>query len=142
MLAIETKDVWNEANGQITLSKTKPHVVILPTEPSNLAQSVIVTAELEKNVAAKHRHCIDVRPLHEDFRVPVIMGEKPDGMGGYSKFRFVASFIGYAPARDPRLLVAVMVDEPQGDIYGGTVAAPAFEKIVSFALPYLKIPPN
>ena len=82
MLAIETKDVWNEANGQITLSKTKPHVVILPTEPSNLAQSVIVTAELEKNVAAKHRHCIDVRPLHEDFRVPVIMGEKPDGMGG------------------------------------------------------------
>jgi cell division protein FtsI (penicillin-binding protein 3) len=68
--------------------------------------------------------------------------QKPDGMGGYSKFKFVASFIGYAPARDPRLLVAVMVDEPQGDIYGGTVAAPAFEKIVSFALPYLKIPPN
>jgi cell division protein FtsI/penicillin-binding protein 2 len=63
-------------------------------------------------------------------------------MGGYSKFRFVASFIGYAPARDPRLLVAVMVDEPQGDIYGGTVAAPAFEKIVSFALPYLRIPPD
>jgi cell division protein FtsI (penicillin-binding protein 3) len=68
--------------------------------------------------------------------------QKPDGMGGYSKFKFVASFIGYAPARDPRLLVAVMVDEPQGDIYGGTVAAPAFEKIVSFALPYLRIPPN
>jgi cell division protein FtsI (penicillin-binding protein 3) len=68
--------------------------------------------------------------------------QKPDGLGGYSKFKFVASFIGYAPARDPRLLVAVMVDEPQGDIYGGTVAAPAFEKIVSFALPYLRIPPN
>jgi cell division protein FtsI (penicillin-binding protein 3) len=68
--------------------------------------------------------------------------QKPDGLGGYSKFKFVASFIGYAPAQDPRLLVAVMVDEPQGDIYGGTVAAPAFEKIVSFALPYLKIPPN
>jgi cell division protein FtsI (penicillin-binding protein 3) len=38
--------------------------------------------------------------------------------------------------------VAVMVDEPNGDIYGGSVAAPAFQKIVSFALPYLKIPPN
>ena len=47
----------------------------------------------------------------------------------------MASFIGYAPARNPRLLVAVMVDEPQGEIYGGEVAAPAFEKIVSFALP-------
>jgi cell division protein FtsI (penicillin-binding protein 3) len=62
--------------------------------------------------------------------------------GGYSKTDFVASFIGYAPARDPRLLVAVMVDTPRGDIYGGTVAAPAFERIMEFALPYLKIPPG
>ena len=62
--------------------------------------------------------------------------------GGYSETDFVASFIGYAPAKDPRLLVAVMVDTPRGDIYGGTVAAPAFERIVEFALPYLKIPPR
>src|ERR671930_652719 len=68
--------------------------------------------------------------------------QKPDGHGGYSDSKFVASFIGYAPARHPRLLAAVMVDEPQGDIYGGSVAAPAFQKIVSFALPYLKIPPG
>jgi len=54
----------------------------------------------------------------------------------------VGSFIGFAPARNPRLLVAVMVDEPQGSYYGGVVAAPAFEKIVSFALPYLRIAPN
>jgi cell division protein FtsI (penicillin-binding protein 3) len=62
--------------------------------------------------------------------------------GTYSKTDFVASFIGYAPARHPRLLVSVMVDEPRGDIYGGTVAAPAFERIMEFALPYLKIPPE
>jgi cell division protein FtsI (penicillin-binding protein 3) len=62
--------------------------------------------------------------------------------GGYSQTDFVASFIGYAPARDPRLLVAVMVDEPRGSIYGGVVAAPAFERIIEFALPYLKIPPD
>lgn len=68
--------------------------------------------------------------------------EKPDGQGGYSKTKYVASFIGYAPARDPRLLVAVMVDEPKGQIYGGLVAAPAFEKIMAFALPYLRIPPG
>jgi hypothetical protein len=35
-----------------------------------------------------------------------------------------------------------MVDEPEGEIYGGVVAAPAFEQIVSFALPYLGIPPD
>jgi cell division protein FtsI (penicillin-binding protein 3) len=62
--------------------------------------------------------------------------------GGYSKTDFIASFIGFAPAKDPRLLVAVMVDTPRGDIYGGTVAAPAFERIVEFALPYLRIPPS
>jgi cell division protein FtsI (penicillin-binding protein 3) len=68
--------------------------------------------------------------------------EKPDEFGGYSKTKFVASFIGYAPARDPRLLVAVMVDEPKGEIYGGVVAAPAFQKVAEFALPYLRIPPR
>jgi cell division protein FtsI (penicillin-binding protein 3) len=62
--------------------------------------------------------------------------------GGYSQSRFVASFIGFAPARNAKLLVAVMVDEPQGNHTGGEVAAPAFEKIASFALPYLGIAPK
>jgi cell division protein FtsI (penicillin-binding protein 3) len=60
--------------------------------------------------------------------------------GTYSDTKYIASFIGFAPAQDPRLLVAVIVDEPQGEIYGGSVAAPAFGKIASFALPYLGVP--
>jgi cell division protein FtsI (penicillin-binding protein 3) len=60
--------------------------------------------------------------------------------GTYSETKFVASFIGFAPAQDPRLLVAVIVDQPQGEIYGGSVAAPAFGKIAAFALPYLGVP--
>jgi cell division protein FtsI (penicillin-binding protein 3) len=60
--------------------------------------------------------------------------------GTYSETKYVASFIGFAPAQDPRLLVAVIVDQPQGDIYGGSVAAPAFGKIAAFALPYLGVP--
>jgi cell division protein FtsI (penicillin-binding protein 3) len=62
--------------------------------------------------------------------------------GTYSETKFVASFIGFAPAQDPRLLVAVVVDQPQGEIYGGTVAAPAFGEIAEFALPYLGVPPQ
>jgi cell division protein FtsI/penicillin-binding protein 2 len=62
--------------------------------------------------------------------------------GGYSKTKYVASFVGFAPAKRPRLLVAVMVDEPQGEIYGGAIAAPAFRQITSFALNYLRIPPR
>ena len=62
--------------------------------------------------------------------------------GTYSEDKFVASFIGFAPAENPRLLVAVIVDQPQGDHYGGSVAAPAFGSIASFALPYLGVPPE
>jgi cell division protein FtsI (penicillin-binding protein 3) len=63
--------------------------------------------------------------------------------GEYSKTKYVASFIGMAPVSDPKLLTAVVVDEPQnGSIFGGTVAAPAFGQIMSFALPYLGIPPG
>jgi len=63
--------------------------------------------------------------------------------GEYSKTKYVASFIGFAPAKDPRLLTAIVVDEPQnGSIFGGTVAAPAFGQIMSFALPYLGIQPH
>jgi len=62
--------------------------------------------------------------------------------GQYSQSRYIASFVGFAPARHPRLLTAVMVDEPQGAIYGGVVAAPAFGQIMSFALSYLRIGPS
>lgn len=63
--------------------------------------------------------------------------------GGYSETKFVASFIGFAPASNPRLLVSVIVDQPQGAEYsGGAVAAPAFGEIAAFALPYLGIPPD
>ena len=62
--------------------------------------------------------------------------------GEYSKANYVASFVGFAPAQHPRLLISIMVDEPQGAIYGGTVAAPAFQKIAAFALPYLRIEPK
>jgi len=60
--------------------------------------------------------------------------------GGYSETKYIASFIGFAPAQNPQLLAAVIVNEPQGEIYGGSVAAPAFGQIAEFALPYLGVP--
>jgi cell division protein FtsI (penicillin-binding protein 3) len=62
--------------------------------------------------------------------------------GGYSETDFVASFVGFAPAKYPQFLVAIVVDEPQGSYYGGDVAAPAFGEIAEFALPHLGIPPS
>jgi cell division protein FtsI/penicillin-binding protein 2 len=63
--------------------------------------------------------------------------------GQYSRTAYVASFMGFAPASHPKVVCAVVVDEPQsGAIAGGTVAAPAFGQIMSFALAYLRIPPG
>jgi cell division protein FtsI (penicillin-binding protein 3) len=62
--------------------------------------------------------------------------------GTYSETDYVASFVGFAPAQDPKLLVAVVVNKPRGDIYGGSVAAPAFGQIAKYALPALHIAPD
>ena len=67
---------------------------------------------------------------------------KPDASGGYSTSAYVASFVGFVPAKNPRLVVLVTVDEPKGAIWGGVVAAPAFAEIAKFALQYLEIPPD
>lgn len=68
--------------------------------------------------------------------------QKPDSRGGYATGRYVASFVGIVPASRPRLVVLVTVDEPRGAIWGGVVAAPAFQQIASFDLQYLEVPPD
>jgi cell division protein FtsI/penicillin-binding protein 2 len=62
--------------------------------------------------------------------------------GTYSDTKYVASFVGFAPADHPKLLAAVIVDEPQYVHVGGAVAAPVFGQIAAFALPYLGISPH
>ena len=61
--------------------------------------------------------------------------------GGHYVNRYVASFVGMAPVSAPRLIVAVMIDEPSGkEYYGGQVAAPVFSKVMSGALHMLNVP--
>jgi cell division protein FtsI (penicillin-binding protein 3) len=67
---------------------------------------------------------------------------KPDPDGGYSTSRYVASFVGMVPASSPRLVIVVTVDEPAAAIWGGVVAAPAFQQIAGFDLQLLNIPPD
>lgn len=66
---------------------------------------------------------------------------KPE-RGRYSTSRYVASFVGIVPAKKPRLVVLVSIDEPKGAIWGGVVAAPAFAEIATFGLQYLEIAPD
>jgi cell division protein FtsI (penicillin-binding protein 3) len=63
--------------------------------------------------------------------------------GGYAEHKYVSAFVGFAPASDPRLVIAVMLDEPSaGQYYGGAVAAPVFSAVMGGALRMLGVPPD
>jgi cell division protein FtsI (penicillin-binding protein 3) len=63
--------------------------------------------------------------------------------GRYSTDHYIASFVGMAPASDPRLIIAVMIDQPSdGQYYGGVVAAPVFSHVMAGALRLLSVSPD
>lgn len=61
--------------------------------------------------------------------------------GKYAKNRYISSFVGFAPVSNPRLIVAVILDEPSaGKYFGGAVAAPVFSQVMTTALRLLNVP--
>jgi len=62
--------------------------------------------------------------------------------GGYSAKKRVSSFVGFVPADNPRLVSLVLIDEPEGNVYGGIVAAPAFRNIAQGVLRQLAVAPR
>ncbi|HEY6862443.1 MAG TPA: penicillin-binding protein 2 [Burkholderiales bacterium] len=62
--------------------------------------------------------------------------------GHYATDKYVSSFVGFAPASRPRLAIAVMIDEPTGEYYGGKVAAPVFAEVMASALRILDVAPD
>jgi cell division protein FtsI (penicillin-binding protein 3) len=63
--------------------------------------------------------------------------------GGYAEDKYLSLFVGIAPASDPRLVMAVFIDEPRGEeYYGGLVAGPVFSRVMSGALRLMNIPPD
>ena len=81
----------------------------------------------------------------EDWRVAGKTGtaRKPDpNRRGYLPGAYVGSFIGYAPAERPQVVVAVVIDQPTRGYYGGSVAAPVFKEVTSAALRRLGVVPT
>jgi len=63
--------------------------------------------------------------------------------GRYAPDKYISSFVGMAPASKPRLVAAVMIDEPGGkQYYGGLVAAPVFSRIMAGAMRFMALPPD
>lgn len=62
--------------------------------------------------------------------------------GNYSVDKRVASFVGFIPAEDPKLVILALLDEPKGQVYGGLIAAPVFSRVASQTLQLLGVPPT
>ena len=61
---------------------------------------------------------------------------------GYLKDHYIASFIGFAPFDDPRIITLVIIDDPKGKIWGGEVCAPVFKDVTEYTLRYLNVRPD
>lgn len=62
--------------------------------------------------------------------------------GGYSSDKHFSSFVGFAPAQAPRVVIGVFIDEPRGEIYGGEVAAPVFREVAEYAMKTMGVAPS
>jgi cell division protein FtsI (penicillin-binding protein 3) len=68
--------------------------------------------------------------------------QKIDENGTYARGKYVSSFVGFVPVKNPEAAILVMIDEPQKAHYGGVVAAPVFKKIALQTLNFMNIPPD
>ena len=128
----------------------QPHLVdhVLGSSPPRLHRRRILDPGIDRELRTMLRGVVSDQGTAELAAIPgyTVAGktgtaQKP-GPNGYIPGAYVATFVGMVPASEPRLVVLVSVDEPRGQIYGGTVAAPAFEQIASFDLQYLEVPPD
>lgn len=106
---------------------------------------------ISQETAAELRHAMELVVEKGTGRQAFVEGYKLAGKTGTSqkviggvvaRQKYVASFVGFAPSDDPRLVGLVVLDEPQGAYYGGQIAAPLFSRVMYDALRYLEVPPR
>lgn len=109
----------------------------------------VVSPETARNVVAMLEHVVSEEGTGQKatvagYRVAGKTGTaRKSGAGGYTEDRHTAVFAGLVPVTAPRLVIVVVVDEPQGGVYyGGDVAAPVFSAVAAGALRILAVPPD
>lgn len=123
-------------------SLAEPATIVRPTVSAEVARWVI--AEPMTQVVSRGTGRRAKIPGYSVFGKTGTAQKMDPKTGGYSKTLHSSSFICGAPAHKPRVIVLVVVDEPQSGSthYGGTIAAPAAAKILSRSLMYLRVPPD
>src|SRR6478672_9239179 len=129
----------------------QPHLVdhVRGRKPAKVHRRRVVSPSIARELMGMLQGVVSSEGTGGEAAVPgyLVAGKtgtaaKPDSHGGYSDTNYVASFVGIVPASAPRAVILVSIDEPQGQIFGGLVAAPAFRDIARFALQYMDVPPD
>lgn len=126
---------WQNSEGKVLSLLKIPHQRIMKqTTSQNLTN--ILEQVVEKGTGKRARL--------RDYRVAGKTGtaQKIGSSGGYETGRYIASFIGFFPVSQPRILIFVMLDEPQGKFYGGEVAAPIFQEMALSLSRIWQVPPD
>jgi stage V sporulation protein D (sporulation-specific penicillin-binding protein) len=127
---------WIQPDTGMILEESKPQLVRQVISPET---SKMVREALEKVVAQG----TGGKAFLDGYRVGGKTGTAQKVVNGrYSKDEHIVSFIGFAPADDPQLIVYVAVDNPKGIQFGGLVAAPIVRNIMADVLPYLGVKPR
>jgi cell division protein FtsI (penicillin-binding protein 3) len=143
--ALQVASVYSTiANGGVRLtpklvkSTTGPNGVAVPTPPSQAVR--VVSTEVAKEVSDMLEGVTTDQGTAPEARIPGYRvagktgtAQRADGKGGYTGY--TASFVGFAPADKPQLVVEVVLQNPViGSHFGGSIAAPVFQQVMSFAL--------
>jgi cell division protein FtsI (penicillin-binding protein 3) len=135
----------------------RPHVVhALTAQDGSLSREVdpavirrVISAETAQTLLEMLRGVVEdgtgKEAALEEYTVAGKTGtaQKMDpATGRYSHQKIVASFVGAVPAESPRLVILVLIDEPEALRWGGSIAAPTFREIARDALQYLQVPPS
>lgn len=127
-----------DADTQKVLKQNEPVVRSQVADPKTMQT---VRGVLEDDVREDESHAGYLPGYHVAGKTGT--AQVPDGKGGYYSDQYICSFIGFAPANDPRLEIYVTVDYPQhAEQFGNVVATPAAKKVFSLALPYLNVQPD
>ncbi|WNS43823.1 penicillin-binding transpeptidase domain-containing protein [Paenibacillus sp. MMS20-IR301] len=130
------KEVTDPNTGKTTV--TQPEVVrqVISEESARETGSYL------EQVVADLQHGTGRHAYIEGYRVAGKTGTaiKPDGKGGYDRDKVRSSFLGYAPANNPKIALYVIIDEPADAAGGGAAAGPVFKEIVSQSLQYMGVP--
>lgn len=117
--------------------ETPREVLGLPISPSSVRQ----IREILESVVAEGGTATAAALADYPVAGKTGTAQKAGRSGGYSATRHVASFVGFAPSRDPAMVVTVILDEPRPRYHGGEVAAPVFRAIAEQTLLYLGVRP-